>query len=168
MIPLIPEYLWNRLVFIWFLCPFYQYTVWKVSKYRVFSGPYFPAFGPEKTPYLDSFHAVVITAKNGGFCAVIYKYIFFLVKPGCFSKCSVGTVTLVTMNEKSNCTYINSSSWQGCILHPCSSVPSRQSWSPSHFHSSRIHLVLSHLKCLSPQVFLSQSFACSSLRSTQS
>ena len=33
-------------------------TAWKVSKYRVSSGTYFPVFGPEKTPYLDSFHAV--------------------------------------------------------------------------------------------------------------
>ena len=51
-------------------------TAWRVSKYGVFSGPYFPAFGlsterylsvfspnagkygPEKTPYLDTFHAV--------------------------------------------------------------------------------------------------------------
>ena len=39
-------------------------TVWKVSKYVVFSGPYFPVFGlntglygQEKTPYLDTFHA---------------------------------------------------------------------------------------------------------------
>ena len=36
-----------------------------MSKYGVFSGPYFPIFspntgkfGPEKTPYLDNFHAV--------------------------------------------------------------------------------------------------------------
>ena len=29
-----------------------------MSKYEVFSGPYFPAFGPEKTPYLDTFHVV--------------------------------------------------------------------------------------------------------------
>ena len=36
-----------------------------VSKYGVFSGSYFPVFspntgkhGPEKTPYLDTFHAV--------------------------------------------------------------------------------------------------------------
>ena len=36
-----------------------------MSKYGVFSGPYFPVFspntgkyGPEKTPYLDTFHAV--------------------------------------------------------------------------------------------------------------
>ena len=39
-------------------------TAWKISKCGVFSGPYFPAFGlntgnygPEKTPYLDTFHA---------------------------------------------------------------------------------------------------------------
>ena len=36
-----------------------------MSKYRVFSGPYFPVFnpntgknGPEKTPYFYTFHAV--------------------------------------------------------------------------------------------------------------
>ena len=36
-----------------------------MSKYGVFSGPYFPIFGlntgkygPEKTPYLDTFHVV--------------------------------------------------------------------------------------------------------------
>ena len=36
-----------------------------MSKYGVFSGPYFPVFrpttgkyGPEKTPYFDFFHAV--------------------------------------------------------------------------------------------------------------
>ena len=40
-------------------------TVWKVSKNGVISGPYFPVFGlntgkygPEITPYLDTFHAV--------------------------------------------------------------------------------------------------------------
>ena len=40
-------------------------TAWKVSKYGVISGPYFPVFGlntgkcgPEITPYLDTFHAV--------------------------------------------------------------------------------------------------------------
>ena len=33
----------------------YLYTAWKVSKYEVFSGPYFPVFEPEKTPYLDFF-----------------------------------------------------------------------------------------------------------------
>ena len=43
----------------------------KVSKYRIFSGPYFPAFGltrekyePEKTPHLETFHAVNIFWKK--------------------------------------------------------------------------------------------------------
>ena len=44
-----------------------------MSKYGVFSGPYFPAFvfspkagkyGPEKTPYLDTFHAVTIMTES--------------------------------------------------------------------------------------------------------
>ena len=39
-------------------------TVWNVSKYGIFSGPYFPAFGPEKTPYLDTFHAVQNSKRN--------------------------------------------------------------------------------------------------------
>ena len=45
-----------------------KYTAWKVSKYGFISGPYFPVFGlpvfgldtgkygPEITPYLDTFH----------------------------------------------------------------------------------------------------------------
>ena len=47
-------------------------TAWKVSKYGVFSGPYFlviPVFslntgkyGTEKTPYLDNFHTVGVIA----------------------------------------------------------------------------------------------------------
>ena len=43
-------------------------TVWKLSKYRAFSRPYFRVFSPnagkygqEKTPYLDTFHAVKIS-----------------------------------------------------------------------------------------------------------
>ena len=42
-------------------------TAWKVFKYGVFPGPYFSVFnpntgtyGPEKTPYLDTFHAVKV------------------------------------------------------------------------------------------------------------
>ena len=41
------------------------HTVWKVSKYGVICGPYFPAFGlntekygPDLTPYLLAFHAL--------------------------------------------------------------------------------------------------------------
>ena len=60
-------------------------TAWKVSKYGVFSGPYFPhsdwirrntpylfvfspnagKCGPEKTQYLDTFHAVRIRLQIG-------------------------------------------------------------------------------------------------------
>ena len=35
-----------------------------MSKYVFFSGPYFPVFGPEKTPFLDTFHAVEGILKN--------------------------------------------------------------------------------------------------------
>ena len=42
-----------------------------MSKYRVISGPYFPVFGlntgkygPEITPYLDTFHAVQNSLKK--------------------------------------------------------------------------------------------------------
>ena len=35
------------------------YTAWKVSKYGVFSGPNAGKYGPEKTPYLDIFHAML-------------------------------------------------------------------------------------------------------------
>ena len=42
------------------------FTGWKMFKYGVFSGPYFPVFSPktgkyglEKTPYLDNFHRVI-------------------------------------------------------------------------------------------------------------
>ena len=48
-----------------FTTVFRTQIVWKVPKYGVFSGPYFPVFGlntgkygPEKTPYLDTFHAI--------------------------------------------------------------------------------------------------------------
>ena len=45
-------------------------TASKVSKHVVTSGPYFPAFGlntgkygPEITPYLDTFHAVPVSLR---------------------------------------------------------------------------------------------------------
>ena len=69
----------------------------KSVQIRIFSGPYFPAFGlnrgkygPEKTPYLDTFHAVIMPPKagifhleSGLFFYQIYlfislNYIFFL------------------------------------------------------------------------------------------
>ena len=39
------------------------FTKSKVSKYGVFSGLYLPVFGPEKTPYLDTFHVVFCLPK---------------------------------------------------------------------------------------------------------
>ena len=48
-----------------------DYTAWKVSKYGVISGSYFPAanlktgkYGPEIAPYLDTFHAVLLILLN--------------------------------------------------------------------------------------------------------
>ena len=52
---------------VWNVIPFVFIIAWKVSKYRVFSGPYFPIFspnmgkhGPGKTQYLDTFHTVYV------------------------------------------------------------------------------------------------------------
>ena len=38
-------------------------TAWKVFKYGVFSGRNTEKYGPQKTPYLDTFHAVSIIEK---------------------------------------------------------------------------------------------------------
>ena len=46
------------------------HTAWKVSKYGVFSGPNTGKYGPEKTPYLDTFHAVRF--------ALVYSFILRL------------------------------------------------------------------------------------------
>ena len=57
---------WSCTVLLDFLT-FCENTAWKVSKDGIFSGPYFPVFsantekcGPEKTPSLDTFHAVKV------------------------------------------------------------------------------------------------------------
>ena len=42
----------------------YKGTALNVSKYEVFFGPYFPVFGPDKTRYLDPFHAVKNITRN--------------------------------------------------------------------------------------------------------
>ena len=59
-------------------------TAWKVSKYGVFSGSYFPVFspnmgkyGPEKTPHLDIFHAVESSGKKHA--SVVMFLAFFTV-----------------------------------------------------------------------------------------
>ena len=50
-----------------------------MSKYSVFYGPYFPVFipktgnfGPEKTPYLDTFHAVLNKKNLKTFIIICY------------------------------------------------------------------------------------------------
>ena len=45
-------------IFFWYLSISRTATVWKVSKYRVFCGPNTGKYGPEKIPYLKTFHAV--------------------------------------------------------------------------------------------------------------
>ena len=48
--------------------PFVSFTAWKVSKYGVFSGPYFPAFGLTTKRYgLQSECAKIQTRKNSVF-----------------------------------------------------------------------------------------------------
>ena len=58
-------------IILFFFLSFWSFlkvsTACKVFKYGVFSGPYFPGFGlnagkygPEKTPHLDTFHAVIV------------------------------------------------------------------------------------------------------------
>ena len=63
----------------------------KVSKYGVFSGPYFPVFGlntgkygSEKTPYLDTFHAVLVSEKS--FHSALECHTFTSVSVISFSK----------------------------------------------------------------------------------
>ena len=71
-----------------------SFTVWKLSKYGGFSGPYFPVFGlnteitpyisvcspntgkygPEKLPYLNTFHAVII---SGGHFQLLFRLLCF-------------------------------------------------------------------------------------------
>ena len=80
---------------------------WKVFKYRVCSGPYFPIFGqntrkygPEKTPYLDSFHTVIPNW---------YMYLFFFIR--FFTFCSLSITFLIhrffkTANQK-HCLFLH-------------------------------------------------------------
>ena len=93
---------------------YHKFTAWKVSKYGVFSGLYFPLFsvlspntgkyGLEKTPYFDTFHAVIIklteksyiarTAfrlKSNNKCRTSWGSILFLIR---FKKDAIGPTSL--------------------------------------------------------------------------
>ena len=57
-----------------------SYTAWEMSKHRVFSGPYFLIFGlntrkygPQKTPYLDTFLTVLKTINLVESCIISNK-----------------------------------------------------------------------------------------------
>ena len=59
--------------------------MWKVSKYGVFSGPYCPVFGLntgkcglEKTPYLDTFHAVSLGVSKVSFYLKYFEILFHM------------------------------------------------------------------------------------------
>ena len=60
-----------------------SFTARKVCKYGVFSGPYFPVFGlntrkyrPEKSPYLDTFHAVICYYSPMGHHGISYGLLY--------------------------------------------------------------------------------------------
>ena len=60
-------------------------TVWKVSKYGVFSGhlsvfsPYTGKYRPEKTQYLDTFHAVIVSSHLSEL-QTIFQLIYVLLR----------------------------------------------------------------------------------------
>ena len=58
-----------------------NFTVWNVSKYGVFSSPNAGKYRPEKTPYLDTFHAVFMMALVGMLGLRLSKYISRFCKP---------------------------------------------------------------------------------------
>ena len=49
-------------------------TVWEVPKYGVISGPSAGKYRPEKTPYLDIFHAAAIFTSGVLFIVTIPKF----------------------------------------------------------------------------------------------
>ena len=65
----------------------FTFIAWKVSKYKVLSGPYFAVlglntgkYGLQKTPHLDTFHAVfVCNVPLPVHCTIIYEIVFKLV-----------------------------------------------------------------------------------------
>ena len=59
---------WNKYILI---------TLWKVYKYGVFSGPNTGNYGPEKAPYLDTFHAVNLTRSHMIRMVVNYMTLIF-------------------------------------------------------------------------------------------
>ena len=77
-------------------------TAWKELKYGVIFGPYFPVFGldagkygPEKTPYLDTFHAVDNDDQNKS-SSFGHRYLML---------CSVSSTRIQNYKQK-KCTFL--------------------------------------------------------------
>ena len=66
------------------------HTAWKVSKYGVISGPYFPVFGPEITPYLDTFHTVSVYSLRNSLLDVTTCSYLLLLKNFCLKTYPLG------------------------------------------------------------------------------
>ena len=127
-------------------------TAWKVSKYGIFSGPYFPVFRLEKTPRLDTFHAVRVFRTQSSICdgASLWKNskcyncycltVFRLVWPEIFEQ--LETVMKITIKrylfkeEKYQCACL--SSVLLCLLLHARKDVSRQT-KKSHFNTIKKH-----------------------------
>ena len=93
-------------------------TAWKVSKYGVYSGPYFPVFSPntEKTPYLDTFHAVllipfvagdkrynlrrIVTSEKNSLSSPEHCFLYLIIPGMIFSSYSINLIP-------NNCAYVD-------------------------------------------------------------
>ena len=42
----------------------YKFTVWRDTEYLSVFSPNSGKYGPEKTPYLDTFHGVIVSSKD--------------------------------------------------------------------------------------------------------
>ena len=107
-------------------CSLLNITTWKVSKYEVFCGRYFPVFspntgkyGPEKTPYMATFHAVHCLMFLLCFLSFLLynKYgVFIIVKSIEFP-----TTVLLVRSKQGECQQqcINSSIYDETSLRKC-------------------------------------------------
>ena len=54
-----------------------DFTAWKVSRHGVFSGPNTGKYRPEKTLYLDNFHAVLALNSKPIILAILFLIKFY-------------------------------------------------------------------------------------------
>ena len=109
-------------------------TAWKVSKYEVFSDPYFPVFGltteiyePEKIPYLDTFHTMQIATTNCHKITFLVGYavlrIAFFTTTICEWKRDAGKSNFIsTMSQNFFCVYVQSFSFESNVRNHVDSL----------------------------------------------